>query len=172
MCIRDRCCVLQRCLDHGTREQCDILCDKLLALVDKLTLDPFGNYVVQYIITKESEKNKYDYTHKIVHLLKPKAIELSIHKFGSNVIEKILKTPIVSEPMILEILNNGGEAGIQSLLNDSYGNYVLQTALDISHKQNDYLYKRLSEIVAPLLVGPIRNTPHGKRIIGMLHLDS
>lgn len=74
--------------------------------------------------------------------------------------------------MILEILNNGGETGIQSLLNDSYGNYVLQTALDISHKQNDNLYRRLSEIVAPLLVGPIRNTPHGKRIIGMLHLDS
>lgn len=169
---RHGCCVLQRCLDHGTTEQCDNLCDKLLALVDKLTLDPFGNYVVQYIITKEAEKNKYDYTHKIVHLLKPRAIELSIHKFGSNVIEKILKTAIVSEPMILEILNNGGETGIQSLLNDSYGNYVLQTALDISHKQNDYLYKRLSEIVAPLLVGPIRNTPHGKRIIGMLHLDS
>ena len=169
---RHGCCVLQRCLDHGTTEQCDNLCDKLLALVDKLTLDPFGNYVVQYIITKEAEKNKYDYTHKIVHLLKPRAIELSIHKFGSNVIEKILKTAIVSEPMILEILNNGGETGIQSLLNDSYGNYVLQTALDISHKQNDYLYRRLSEIVAPLLVGPIRNTPHGKRIIGMLHLDS
>lgn len=167
---RHGCCVLQRCLDHGTKEQCEKLCDKLLSHVDKLTLDPFGNYVVQYVITKETERDEFDYTHKIVHLLKPKVAELSVHKFGSNVIEKILRTPVVTETMILELLNH--ESEIQNLLNDSYGNYVLQTALDISHEHNKYLYDRLSAIVTPLLVGPIRNTPHGKRIMGILHIES
>lgn len=167
---RHGCCVLQRCLDFGTKEQCQKLCDKLLSNINKLTLDPFGNYVVQYIINKESEKNDYDYTYKIVNLLKPKITELSLHKFGSNVIEKVLRTPIVSETMIIELLNNGGEKDIQVLLNDSYGNYVLQTALDVCHKQNEYLYEKFSNIITPLLVGPIRNTPHGKRIASMLNL--
>lgn len=168
---RHGCCVLQRCLDFGTKEQSQKLCERLLSNIDKLTLDPFGNYVVQYIINKETEKNDYDYTYKIVHLLKPKITELSVHKFGSNVIEKILRTPTVSESMIVELLNNGGEKDIQTLLNDSYGNYVLQTALDICHKQNDYLYDKFSSIVGPLLVGQVRNTPHGKRIANMLNLS-
>ncbi|CAL9737841.1 pumilio homology domain family member 4 [Monosporozyma servazzii] len=167
---RHGCCVLQRCLDFGSKEQCQKLCDGLLSNINKLTLDPFGNYVVQYIINKESEKKDYDYTYKIVNLLKPKITELSLHKFGSNVVEKVLRTPIVSETMIIELLNNGGEKDIQILLNDSYGNYVLQTALDICHKQNEYLYEKFSNIITPLLVGPIRNTPHGKRIASMLNL--
>lgn len=168
---RHGCCVLQRCLDFGAKEQFQELCKRLLSNIDKLALDPFGNYVVQYIINKETERHNYDYTYKIVHLLKPKITELSLHKFGSNVIEKILRTSIVSETMIVELLNNGGEKDIQTLLNDSYGNYVLQTALDICHKQNDYLYDKFSSIVGPLLVGQVRNTPHGKRIANMLNLS-
>lgn len=168
---RHGCCVLQRCLDHGTKEQRQALCTELLTHVDYLTLDPFGNYVVQYIITKESEKGTYDYTYKIVKLLKAKITELSLHKFGSNVIEKILRTPVVSEIMILELLNHGGESDIQALLNDGYGNYVLQTILDVSHENNELLYKRLLDIVRPLLIGPIRNTPHGRRIMGILQMD-
>ncbi|CCF58935.1 hypothetical protein KAFR_0F03390 [Kazachstania africana CBS 2517] len=168
---RHGCCVLQRCLDHGTKEQTTSLCDQLLTNLDKLTLDPFGNYVVQYILTKEAEKQDYEYTYKIVNLLKPKLAELSLHKFGSNVIEKLLKTNVVSESIIAELVKEDGKSDIESLLNDSYGNYVLQTALDISHEKNEYLYGTLSALVTPLLVGPIRNTPHGKRIISMLNLE-
>ncbi|GCE99859.1 hypothetical protein ZYGM_003113 [Zygosaccharomyces mellis] len=168
---RHGCCVLQRCLDHGSKTQCQALCDILLRYVDHLTLDPFGNYVVQYIITKEVEQGSYDYTYKIVHLLRPKVIELSLHKFGSNVIEKIIRTRVVSETMVLEILNNRGETDVPSLLNDGYGNYVLQTALDVSHENNEYLYKRLSDIVKPMMVGSIKNTPHGRRIMGILQME-
>lgn len=167
---RHGCCVLQRCLDHGSKQQFKELGEKLLKYVDKLTIDPFGNYVVQYIISKETERNDYDYTYKIVNLLKPKFTELSVHKFGSNVVEKILRTPVVAETMINELINEG-ESEVQTLLNDSYGNYVLQTALDISRDSNNYMYKKLVDLVSPLLVGPIRNTPHGKRIMGILHIE-
>lgn len=167
---RHGCCVLQRCLDFGTKEQCNNLCDQLLLYVSKLTLDPFGNYVVQYIINKETERNNFEYTRKIAEILKSKIAELSVHKFGSNVVEKLLRTSIVANILITELLKNGGEEDIQILLNDSYGNYVLQTALDVSHKQNKPLYEQLSNIITPLLVGSIRNTPHGKRIASMLNL--
>ncbi|EDO17616.1 hypothetical protein Kpol_1061p41 [Vanderwaltozyma polyspora DSM 70294] len=167
---RHGCCVLQRCLDHGNKDQRRGLCEMLLSNIDQLSIDPFGNYVVQYVITKESEEKAFDYSYKIVEVLKPKVKDLSLHKFGSNVVEKILKTPALSEPLILELLKNNDESEIQMLLNDSYGNYVLQTALDVSHSTNPSLYKRLSDIVSPLLVGPIRNTPHGRRIINKLNM--
>lgn len=167
---RHGCCVLQRCLDHGTKTQFKDLCEKLLKYIDMLTFDPFGNYVVQYIISKETERNDYDYTYKIVNQLKPRFTELSVHKFGSNVVEKVLRTPVVSETIINELINEGS-AEVQALLNDSFGNYVLQTALDISRDTNPYMYKKLVDLVTPLLVGNIRNTPHGKRIMGILNIE-
>ncbi|KAM3162691.1 PUM-HD domain-containing protein [Lachancea thermotolerans] len=168
---RHGCCVLQRCLDHGNKEQFQQLCEEIIAHVDELATDPFGNYVVQYILTKQTERSASEYTNRIVNILKPKIIELSLHKFGSNVVEKVLRTPVVSELMITELLNRSGDSKIDQLLHDGYGNYVLQTALDIARENNKYLYQRLSDTLKPLLVGPIRNTPHGRRIMGILEFE-
>ena len=83
---------------------------------------------------------------------------------------QVLRTPVVSETIINELINEGS-AEVQALLNDSFGNYVLQTALDISRDTNPYMYKKLVDLVTPLLVGNIRNTPHGKRIMGILNIE-
>ena len=165
---RHGCCVLQRCLDQGNKDQFEKLCDELVKDTERLTLDPFGNYVIQYIINKETQRGEFEYTQRIAKILKPKIIELSVHKFGSNVVEKLLRTPAVSGTMIDGLINGGGGADIQLLLNDSFGNYVLQTALDVSHHKDTEKYGRLSGMVSPYLVGNIRNTPHGKRIASML----
>ncbi|AMD22260.1 HGL080Cp [Eremothecium sinecaudum] len=169
---RHGCCVLQRCLDHSSNEQRKQLCETIIQNVNSLTLDPFGNYVVQYILSKEAElATDYEYTNKIFNILKPRIIELSLHKFGSNVVEKILRTPEVAETMITELLNVGGQIGIGQLLHDGYGNYVLQTALEVAKLSNNYLYHRLTELLKPILVGPIRNTPHGRRIMSILQIE-
>ena len=94
------------------------------------------------------------------------------NKFGSNVIESILRTPKVSDIIITELLNSSDEFGLSKLLHDSYGNYVLQTALDIVKESNKVLFGLLSDSLKPLLVGQIRNTPHGRRISALLQLDS
>ncbi|CEP60478.1 Puf4p LALA0_S01e11826g [Lachancea lanzarotensis] len=168
---RHGCCVLQRCLDHGSREQFDQLCDRIIEHVDKLTSDPFGNYVVQYIFTKQSERSESKYTTQIMALIRPKIIELSLHKFGSNVVEKALRTPVASEIVIDQLLSYGADAKIEQLLHDGYGNYVLQTALDTARENKKDLYYRLSETLKPHLVGAIRNTPHGRRIMGILDAE-
>lgn len=168
---RHGCCVLQRCLDHGNKDQFQQLCEEIIAHVDELATDPFGNYVVQYILTKQTERSESDYTNRVVNLLRSKIVELSLHKFGSNVVEKVLRTPVVSDLMISELLNQSGDSKIEQLLHDGYGNYVLQTALDIARENNRYLYQRLSDTLKPLLVGPIRNTPHGRRIMGILEFE-
>lgn len=169
---RHGCCVLQRCLDYGNEEQRQEFCEKIINHVDELTLDPFGNYVIQYILTKEAEEGfGLEYTNKIVKLLKPRVIDLSLHKFGSNVVERILRTSLVSEVIITELLSHDNESGIERLLHDCYGNYVLQTALDIAKPTNNYLFQRLHNALKPLLVGPIRNTPHGRRIMSILQME-
>lgn len=170
---RNGCCVVQRCLDFGTPEQHDALCEKIATKSFDLTLNPYGNYVIQYILTKEKESadSDFKYTHKIVDVLKPNAVELSLNKFSSNVIESILRTPAVSQPIISELLNSSDEQGLSKLLNDSYGNYVLQTALDVLKDTNKSLFDLLAESLKPLLVGQIRNTPHGRRISNLLQLE-
>ncbi|SCV00525.1 LANO_0F07294g1_1 [Lachancea nothofagi CBS 11611] len=168
---RHGCCVLQRCLDHGNDEQFRRLCEQIITHVDALTTDPFGNYVVQYILTKQTERSESEYIDRVVSLLRPKIIELSLHKFGSNVVEKALRTPAASEVMINELLSHGNSTKIEQLLHDGYGNYVLQTALDAARENNRSLYQRLSDTLKPMLVGPIRNTPHGRRIMGILEVE-
>ncbi|SCU84545.1 LAFA_0D10550g1_1 [Lachancea sp. 'fantastica'] len=168
---RHGCCVLQRCLDHGSRKQFDQLCERIIEHVDELTTDPFGNYVVQYIFTKQSERSESKYTTQIMSLIRLRVIELSLHKFGSNVIEKALRTPVASEIVIDQLLSHGADAKIEQLLHDGYGNYVLQTALDTARENDKDLYYRLSETLKPHLVGAIRSTPHGRRIMGILETE-
>ena len=170
---RNGCCVVQRCLDFGDETQRNELCDKIVENSFELTMNPYGNYVIQYILTKEREKENPDfkYTKKIVDVLKLNAIDLSLNKFGSNVVESILRTPAVSDVMISKILNSNDESGLSKLLHDSYGNYVLQTALDVVKDSNSSLFSLLSESLKPLLVGQIRNTPHGRRIAALIQTD-
>ena len=170
---RNGCCVVQRCLDFGNTEQLDALCGKIVEKSFELTMNPYGNYVIQYILTKEKDQATPDfkYTKKIVDVLKFNAIDLSLNKFGSNVVESILRTPAVSDVMITKILNSNDESGLLKLLHDSYGNYVLQTALDIVKDSNASLFSLLSDSLKPLLVGQIRNTPHGRRIAALLQAE-
>jgi len=46
---RHGCCVLQRCIDHAAGAQKVKLIQKITAHAIELVVDPFGNYVVQYI---------------------------------------------------------------------------------------------------------------------------
>ncbi|KAI0462279.1 hypothetical protein LJB42_004367 [Komagataella kurtzmanii] len=166
---RHGCCVLQRCLDHGSKEQCYALSLEVSRNCIPLSFDPFGNYVVQYVLSQnEMIKNINDSkpVANIVAAIKDSIITLSLHKFGSNVIEKCLKIPRVSKLVIDQLLETHATK-ISELLNDPYGNYVLQTALDVSTPEE---FERLSELLKPLLP-TVRNTPHGKRIMARIQVN-
>ncbi|KAH3673684.1 hypothetical protein WICMUC_003500 [Wickerhamomyces mucosus] len=150
------CCVLQRCLDNGSIEQCLKLCTVISNYLNELSIDPFGNYVLQYIINK----NFIEINFKILTFVKLNFLRLSVHKFGSNVIERILKSSSeFSDDLINEILLSYSNDLIK-LINDPFGNYVLQTCLDSC---DSVQFKKFSNILKPLL-SQIRNTPHGRRI--------
>ncbi|GAV28599.1 hypothetical protein PMKS-002071 [Pichia membranifaciens] len=173
---RHGCCVLQRCFDHGTPAQCEKLALKVGENAVELSIDPYGNYVVQYVLSMEENRlriqndpqsiNKIPDTSKsidfIIAALASNLTKLSTHKFGSNVIEKSLRIPTLAPLLIQELLQN--PESLKLLLHDAYGNYVLQTSLDVA---DDSSFKELSELLKPYL-NDVRNTPHGRRILSKL----
>lgn len=152
---RHGCCVLQRCIDHADGAQKIWLIERITAHAVTLVQDPFGNYVVQYII----DLNEESFTEPLVQRFQGRIGLLSKHKFSSNVVEKCLRCASEqSRDMIVTELLVPGE--IDRLLRDSFGNYVIQTALDYSTPMSKH---RLIETIRPALPS-IRATPYGRRI--------
>ncbi|POS82624.1 hypothetical protein EPUL_005148 [Erysiphe pulchra] len=152
---RHGCCVLQRCIDHADGEQKAWLIHQISNNAYTLMQDPFGNYVVQYIC----DLNEPIFTEPLAATLKGRVSQFSKHKFSSNVVEKCLRFALepTRDSLIEELLQQNE---IDRLLRDSFGNYVIQTALDYASPD---MKARLIEAVRPHLP-PIRSTPHGRRI--------
>jgi hypothetical protein len=152
---RHGCCVLQRCIDHASGDQKLWLIQRITEHARILVQDPFGNYVVQYII----DLNEPIFTEPIVQTFKDCINQLSRHKFSSNVIEKCLRCaqPPSKDLIVDELLRN---QEMERLLRDSFANYVIQTALEYATPHYKY---RLVEAIRPILP-QIRTTPYGRRI--------
>lgn len=153
---RHGCCVLQRCIDHASGFQKVDLIRKITAHSFHLVQDPFGNYVVQYIL----DLNDASFTTPMCQGFQGKICELSKQKFSSNVIEKCIRCaePHVKSMMIEELLD---VEQLEQLMRDSYGNYVIQTALEFAPAE---LCIHLIEAMRPILPS-IRQTPYGRRIM-------
>ncbi|CAI2166966.1 15262_t:CDS:10 [Funneliformis geosporum] len=159
---RHGCCVLQRCIDHASEAQKVQLVTEITYHALTLVQDPFGNYVVQYVLDLGDSR----FTDALIRKFIGNVCALSVQKFSSNVMEKCIR---VAEPdtrkfLIDEMLNKNR---LDKLLRDSYANYVVQTALDYA---DPLLRSQLVECIRPLLPA-IRNTPYGKRIQGKLHRE-
>lgn len=152
---RHGCCVLQRCIDHASGEQKAWLIRMISNNAYVLVQDPFGNYVVQYIL----DLGEPVFTEPLVAQFKNKVAQLSRQKFSSNVIEKCLRCAAESskDMLIQEMLQ---PAELDRLMRDSFANYVIQTALDYA---NPAMKAALIEAIRPVLPS-IRTTPYGRRI--------
>jgi hypothetical protein len=160
---RHGCCVLQRCIDHASETQRTQLVTEITFNALTLVQDPFGNYVVQYIL----DLNDARYSDAVIRQFIGNVCLLSVQKFSSNVMEKCIRVsePSVRKQLIEELLNR---TRLEKLLRDSFANYVVQTSLDYA----DPLQRmQLVECIRPILP-MIRNTPYGKRIQSKLQRDN
>lgn len=79
------CCVMQRCLEKGREAQKLALADVIIASLQNLIQDPFGNYLVQNVLKlNNSERNS-----ALFKMIISNFFRLSKLKFSSNVIEKV-----------------------------------------------------------------------------------
>ena len=152
---RHGCCVLQRCIDHASGHQKAQLISQITENAFALVQDPFGNYVLQYIVDLAEPV----FTNPLCYSFQTSIPALSKQKFSSNVIEKCLRgaEPTITSMMIEEMLNVNE---LEKMLRDSFANYVVQTALDYADPDTR---NRLVEAIRPILPA-IRQTPYGRRI--------
>ncbi|KAI0205520.1 ARM repeat-containing protein [Astrocystis sublimbata] len=152
---RHGCCVLQRCIDHASGHQKGWLIAQITEHVLRLVQDPFGNYVIQYII----DLNEPTFTEPLALKCLGQVGALSRHKFSSNVMEKCLRcsSDDAKDKMVSELLVPGE---MERLLKDNFGNYVVQTALEYS---TVHMKHNLVEAIR-LMLPTIRGTPYGRRL--------
>ncbi|KAI1408162.1 ARM repeat-containing protein [Hypoxylon sp. FL1857] len=152
---RHGCCVLQRCIDHASGDQKMWLVSRITENAQQLVQDPFGNYVVQYII----DLNESVFTEPLIQQFRGRVSQFSRHKFSSNVMEKCLRCGNdQSKDMMVKELLMPGE--LERLLRDNFGNYVVQTALEHC---TPHMKIPLVEAIRPI-VPQVRTTPYGRRL--------
>ena len=146
---------MQRCIDHATGPQKSKLISQITSSAFHLVQDPFGNYVLQYIVDLQEEQ----FTNPLCQAFQGQIPSLSKQKFSSNVIEKCIRgaDASVTRMMIEEMLNVNE---LERMLKDAYANYVVQTAMDYADAETKGC---LVEAIRPLLP-LVRQTPHGRRI--------
>lgn len=144
--------IFERCEESQARPLLDELCQNALTLVQS----PFGNYGVQYVL----ELNDATSTQAIIRQFLGKVSVLSVQKYSSNVIEKCIRVaePALRRQLISELLEDLVQ--LEKLLQDRFGNYVVQTALDSAEAdQRSALIEAIRSVLPT-----IRNDPYGKRI--------
>ncbi|ONK65044.1 uncharacterized protein A4U43_C07F32900 [Asparagus officinalis] len=153
---RQGCCVLQKCVQYSYGDQRTRLMSEISSFSLVLSQDPFGNYVVQYIL---DQKVLWVIT-AIMDQLEGNYGILSTQKHSSNVVEKCLK--LAEEKyrakIISELMNS---PQFLQILQDAYGNYVIQSALKLCRGA---LYATLVEAIKPH-VSALRNHPYGKKVL-------
>ncbi|XP_010501802.1 PREDICTED: pumilio homolog 9-like [Camelina sativa] len=118
------CCVLQCCLSNSVGPQRERLIAEISRDLLHLSQDQFGNYVVQCLIEQQ------DSPVKLLDQFKTHYDELATQKFSSHVIEKCLtKYPESRAEIFNELLSF---PNFEDLLQDPYGNYVIQKALSVT----------------------------------------
>jgi hypothetical protein len=162
--LRHGCSVLQRCIDHASPAQQTQLRDALVRHFAALAQSPFGNYVAQYAL----ERDAAPLSAAVAPLVKARLAELSSHRYGSNVVEKLLRVaPVNTRHALIDVMIRS-DGALALLAQDSYGNYVVQTALTVCTEQQRH------EIVAQLtpLMASLRKTAFGKRMWSKLRTGS
>ncbi|KAL5559013.1 hypothetical protein UlMin_035224 [Ulmus minor] len=150
---RHGCCVLQKCIAHSTGRHQHKLVTEILKHGLFLAQDPFGNYVVQYLI----EQRLPIVSDRLISQFKGQYVHLSMQKFSSHVVEKCLKHIEESQPRIIDELLLVPH--FEELLQDCFANYVVQSALE--HTKGD-LHAYLVEAIERYKL--LRTSPYCKRL--------
>ena len=159
---RHGCCVVQRCLDAADNVQRRSLVLQIFKYWHQLMQDAYGNYVVQFVVDKGNKEDSAE----LMRQLQGHIVELSSQKYSSNVIEKCLKcaSDKQRQDLLLEIASSNN---LPRLLNHQYGNYVVQSALNVATSPEKIM---LVDAILPYL-STILNSSAGRRIVSLIQKE-
>ncbi|SCU93590.1 LADA_0G03928g1_1 [Lachancea dasiensis] len=147
------CCVLQKLLSVCTLQQIFKISVKIIQFLRSLINDQFGNYIIQFLL--DIRELDFYLLDEIFDKLSAELCQLSCSKFSSNVVEKFIKklftilkgamTPasgknkpipedvvMVAMRILLSVIDLF-TANLNPLIRDNYGNYALQTVLNVKN---------------------------------------
>ncbi|CCW69587.1 unnamed protein product [Phytomonas sp. Hart1] len=139
------------------------LLEAVIDRISEFTIHQYGNYVVQHGMLNAPE----DLRHSIVMQLMPQMYALSCSKFASNVAEKVVVTANSEERDVLityltkSLGENQGGNYLVHMMQDTYGNYVVQRFLEVSSPAQR---TRIGEIVMPY-VESINQSVYGRHML-------
>ncbi|ELQ74316.1 Translational repressor Pumilio/PUF3, RNA-binding proteins (Puf superfamily) [Trachipleistophora hominis] len=143
------CRVLQKLFE---KNESSTIINKLIDNCLDLAENQYGNYVLQHIITI-----KHEYLVRVSDILSPYIFSFSLHKFASNVIEKIIK--MCDEKQLNGILDDLlANNSIVKMSMDKYANYVVQRILESKSRER---------VVNVLManINELRNCVYSKQIV-------
>ena len=104
---------------------------ELLLNVVSLVQDQYGNYVVQHVLEHGRPQDK----HEVIKLLRGKILQLSQHKFASNVVEKVVEFGTLEHRAWIVEEVCAEATTLETMMKDQYANYVVQKILDVCDPQ-------------------------------------
>ncbi|TYG80921.1 hypothetical protein ES288_D02G255900v1 [Gossypium darwinii] len=133
------CCVLNQCLSHVQIEARDRMLAEIISNAFILSEHCYGNYVVQFVVGMRLRH----VTSNLIMQLRGTYVSLSMNKYGSNVVEKCMKCSSEHASMIIKEIMF--DIDFLKVLQDAYGNYVIQSALRVSKGD---LYDKLVRFIS------------------------
>ena len=111
---------LQQLLDNNPREIIEALFVPLCKNALKLINDPFGNYLIQKIITYFNQ----DQLLKLLTIISPSFYEISCNSHGTRVLQRMIG--LLSSPLIKNYFYELVKPIVTPLLKDLNGTYIVQ----------------------------------------------
>ncbi|CAH9112083.1 unnamed protein product [Cuscuta epithymum] len=132
------CISLNTCLNCVGGINRSILLHRIAEHSDILSHDPWGHYVIQHVLTLHDD----NISRAICIRLERHYLHLAETMGGSHVVENCLKSSEFGMRSVVETLLER-ESKLVYLASHQFGNYVVQTALKVTKKHNNTLYKSL-----------------------------
>jgi pumilio RNA-binding family len=142
-------------MDVASLQQRSELLHEIIQNSLQLVQDPFGNYVVQYVLRMGVPQAN----EAVAMQLRGHVFHLSTQKFSSNVVEQCLMhgTAEMQRVLVEELCSI---ETIRGLIGDQFGNYVIQRALAVAKEPE---FSRFVELIRPCMAW-LKETSAGCRI--------
>lgn len=146
------CRVVQRLLEFGSEKDQLRILGELKEFIPYLVQDQYGNYVIQHIL-QQNDNNSFPEMRAtkqvIVDTVSQNVVELSKHKFASNVVEKavIYGSPAQKALIMSKIVPQSelhakdleDSAPMILMMRDQFANYVVQKLVGVAEGQDKRL---------------------------------
>lgn len=149
------CIVMQRAMDITPEPLRAQLFSTIFDNLVDFSFDPFANYVVQHML-EVGEKELISAA--VLRAFRGSIVRMACNKFASNVMEKSLFhiSPDAQHDLLHEMYDVDEEV-LHSMLQDSFGNYLIQSSIALaSFKDVFYINEKLKAV--------LQRTPYGHKI--------